>query len=54
MATGAVTALLLDWGFDWMSTWWLWDLVHNGISYSVQHQSATTNKRALDKLRLRP
>lgn len=32
----------------------LWDLVHNGISYSVQHQSATTNKRALDKLRLRP
>lgn len=32
----------------------LWDLVYNGISYSVRHHSATTNKRALDKLRLRP
>ncbi|GAA4861350.1 hypothetical protein [Saccharopolyspora cebuensis] len=32
----------------------LWDLVYNGIQHSVHHGSAKTNKRALDKLRLRP
>lgn len=32
----------------------LWDLVYNGILYSVQRGSARTNQRALDKLRLRP
>jgi hypothetical protein len=31
----------------------LWDLVYNGIRYSVQRGSAKTNPRALDKLRLR-
>lgn len=31
----------------------LWDLVHNGILYSVRHRSAKTNRHALDKLRLR-
>lgn len=31
----------------------LWDLVYNGIRYSVQRGSAKTNPRALDKLKLR-
>lgn len=31
----------------------LWDLVYNGILYSVQRGSAKTNPRALDKLKLR-
>ncbi|WP_222429443.1 hypothetical protein [Saccharopolyspora dendranthemae] len=31
----------------------LWDLVYNGILYSVQQGSAKTNPKALDKLRLR-
>ncbi len=31
----------------------LWDLVYNGILHSVQHGSAKTNQRALDKLKLR-
>ncbi len=31
----------------------LWDLVYNGIVYSVQRGSAKTNPSALDKLKLR-
>lgn len=31
----------------------LWDLVYNGILYSVQHASAKTNSHAIDKLKLR-
>lgn len=31
----------------------LWDLVYNGIAYSVLHGLATANDKALDKLQLR-
>jgi hypothetical protein len=31
----------------------LWDLVYNGILYSVQRGSAKADQRAIDKLKLR-